>query len=272
MKETEILRKKIGPMVGKGLCVAFSGGVDSSLLLKIACDLGKIQDKQVFAVTFDTELHPSADLPLAKAMAQEFGATHQIISVNEFESVDILNNPIDRCYRCKKHLFQTLLQFSQENKLLYTIDGTNFDDLSAYRPGIQALKELGVSSPLAEEKITKETVRQIAVHLGISVANRPSSPCLATRLPYNTAISMELLKKIDQGEELLQKKGFLVNRIRVHGDIARVEILPEQFTSFLELGDEVISPLKSLGFRYITLDLEGLRSGSMDIHLNTGGN
>lgn len=254
-------------MVNDGLCIAFSGGVDSSLLLKIACDEAKITNTKVYAVTFDTKLHPVGDVTIAKRVATEFGAEHYIIKIDELANVDILNNPIDRCYRCKKHLFENLILFANENNLSNIIDGTNFDDTKEYRPGIKALKELNIISPLAELQITKQKVRKFAESLGISVANRPSAPCLATRLPYNTAIDYELLAKIEKGETYLKELGFAVNRIRVHLDIARIEILPKQFNLFIQNNTEITNYLKNLGFTYITLDIEGFRSGSMDIHI-----
>lgn len=259
----------ISPLIKNGTCIAFSGGVDSSLLLKIACHLGNIVNIPVTAVTFDTKLHPSADLFIAKAVAKESGAIHHILEVNELENIDILNNPVDRCYRCKKYLFETLRQFAEENNLNYVIDGTNFDDLSAYRPGIQALKELNIISPLVDLKITKSQVRALAEFMGISVSTRPSAPCLATRLPYNTKIDFDLLSSIEKGEDFLKNQGFPTNRLRVHNDILRIEILPDEFPLFFKKQDIVLSYLKSLNFSYVTLDLEGFRSGSMDIHINS---
>lgn len=265
------LVEKITPLVEEGLCVAFSGGVDSSLLLKIACDIAKELGKEVYAVTFETKLHPVGDVGVAQTVAMELGAIHHIIQIDELANIDIQNNPIDRCYRCKKYLFETLLEFAMNRKLTYVIDGTNFDDTKEYRPGIRALNELEIISPLVELNINKARVRQLASELGISVAKRPSAPCLATRLPYDTAIDYELLRKIEQGEDYLKTLGFAINRIRMHDDIARVEVLPTQFNEFITQNEKITTVLKELGFSYITLDIEGFRSGSMDIHIKKEG-
>lgn len=261
------LHQKIGKLVENGLCVAFSGGVDSSLILKVACIEAKKQGKEVFAVTFETKLHPCTDIEIAEKVAKDIGAKHYVIQINELENREILKNPVDRCYICKKYLFEKLVIFAKEKGLENIIEGTNFEDLSEYRPGIKALKEIGIISPLADLKISKSRVRQYAEELGISVSNRPSAPCLATRLPYGTTIDLELLGKIDLGENYLKTLGFDVNRIRIHGDIARIEIKKSDFAKFLEKNDEIVNKLKTLGFVYITLDVEGFRSGSMDIYV-----
>lgn len=261
----EQLKKMLHPMVAQGLCVAFSGGVDSSVLLRLACEVA--QGKEVFAVTFSTKLHPCADLDIARQVAQEVGATHVVLEVNELDCPAILQNPVDRCYQCKGYLFAQLLTFAKAHHCPHVIDGTNADDLHVYRPGIRALQELGIASPLATLGITKAQVRTIAQDLGLSVSHRPSAPCLATRLPYNTPIDLALLSRIDQGETYLKSLGFAINRIRVHGDIARIEIPTSQFSDFFIHQTAIVATLKALQFPYITLDVEGFRSGSMDIHV-----
>lgn len=266
----ENLHKKIAKLTKDGLCVAFSGGVDSSVILKIACMEAKKQNKEIYAVTFETKLHPCADIEIARQIANDVGALHKIISVNELESKELLHNPVDRCYICKRYLFSKLVEFAEQNGIKNIIDGTNFEDLSEYRPGIKALKELKIISPLAELEISKADVRKYAEKLGLSVAKRPSAPCLATRLPYNTKIDFALLEKIDLGEKYLSSLGFLVNRIRVHNDIARIEIKNEDFASFINQKDQIIAKLKEIGFIYITLDIEGFRSGSMDVYVKEG--
>ena len=167
----------------------------------------------------------------------------------------------------KKYLFEYLLAYARSKGISRVLEGNNADDLKVYRPGIRAVRELGVSSPLAELGITKAEVREIAADMGLSSASRPSSPCLATRLPYGTEISFELLEKIDAGEQWMQEQGFAVVRLRVHGDILRIEIKKEQFAAFMQQADSVIRHMKELGFVYITLDMEGFRSGSMDVHI-----
>ena len=230
----------------KDLCVAFSGGVDSSVILRAACEAAAANGKKVYAVTFETKLHPKADLPQAQKVAKEAGAIHHVIYVNELDNEEMLNNPVNRCYLCKKYLFQNLL---------------------IYRPGTQAVKELGVLSPLAELGITKAQVREIAADMGLSCASRPSSPCLATRLPYGTPISFDLLARVDVGEQWLKEQGFPIVRLRVHGDILRIEIEKERFADFIAMADKITAKMKELGFVYITLDAEGFRSGSMDVHI-----
>lgn len=266
------IKEELEPLVQEGLCIAFSGGVDSSLLLKIACDLGKKHHKQVMAVTFHTHLHPMNDLSIAQTVAEETGAKHKVIQVNELKQVDILNNPVDRCYICKKYLFQTLVDFCTEEKIPHIVEGTNFDDLSVYRPGLKALKELKIKSPLAKCQVSKARVRELAQSLGLSVSNRPSAPCLATRLPYNSPLNMEVLRRIEEGEEFIKNLGFPVVRLRLHGEIVRLEVPFDVMPKMLTHSTEITNYLKNLGFHYVTLDLEGFRSGSMDIYLEGEGN
>jgi pyridinium-3,5-biscarboxylic acid mononucleotide sulfurtransferase len=253
--------------IQEGVCIAFSGGVDSSLLLKIACEIGKKANRFVLAVTFETKLHPHGEIEEARAMAKSFGAIHRTIAIDEFKDPEIIRNPIDRCYRCKTVLFQTLIDYGKKEGYHYFIDGSNYDDLKAYRPGMQALKELGIHSPLLELKVTKEKIRALAAQLGVTSHNRPAAPCLATRLPYGTKFDFDLLEAIDLGEKFIRDLGFYNVRLRLHGDIIRIEIDTDDLLKFISIKDRVIKKLKDLGFFYITLDLEGFRSGSMDIHL-----
>lgn len=268
MTKFDELKNEIRELIRSGACIAFSGGVDSSLILKIAADAGREFGLDVHAVTFETKLHPVSDVEVSRTVAKEMGAVHTIIKVDEFENKDLLKNPVNRCYICKKMLFTNLLDYAKENGLKYVIDGTNADDHMVYRPGIKALSELGVISPLARLGITKAEVREFAGSLGISVASRPSAPCMATRLPYGTEINFGLLKSIEEGEEFIKSLGFSIVRLRIHGETARIEVLSDDFMKLLEYRIEVISKLKELGFTYITLDIEGFRSGSMDINID----
>lgn len=261
------LKNEITKLVEDGVCIAFSGGVDSSLILKIACETGKNLNKQVYAVTFETKLHPVSDVTISKKVASEMGALHEIIQINEFENEKILTNPVDRCYQCKKSLFVNLIEFAKSHNLKYVVDGTNADDLNTYRPGVKALGELGVISPLAKLGISKAEVREFAKSLNISVASRPSAPCMATRLPYNTVINFELLENIEKGEEFIKSLGYRDVRLRVHNDIVRLEVNKEDLIKLMSEREIIIEYLKSLGFVYITLDMEGFRSGSMDIYV-----
>ena len=249
------------------IAVAFSGGVDSSLLLKIACDFARISGKKVYAVTMQTRLHPAGEITDARKICEEIGAFHIVIAVDELEEAGILNNPTDRCYLCKKHLFVKMLEKAASLGVSTVIEGTNEDDLHVYRPGIRALQELNIESPLARAGMTKDDVRHLAEEYGLSAASKPSPPCLATRFPYGTALSYEAMAQVEKGEAFLKNLGFYNVRLRIHGQIARIETDKAAFPALLEQAEEITAYLKSLGYDYITLDLEGFRSGSMDIHI-----
>lgn len=249
------------------LLVAFSGGVDSSLVLKSACEAAKKTGTTVYAVTVHTRLHPTGDLEAARIAAAEMGAVHKEIVLDELKEAAIGNNPTDRCYRCKKALFKRILKLAGKLGASTVLDGTNEDDLHVYRPGIRALKELGITSPLVDSGFTKAEVRRLALEYHLSSAVRPSAPCLATRFPYGTLLSLELMAKVEQAETYLKKLGFYNIRVRVHGDISRIEVDCCDFPKILNHKEEITAFMSELGFSYITLDLEGFRSGSMDIGL-----
>lgn len=258
------LQKQIRMYAENGCIVAFSGGVDSSLLLKLACGASG----RVFAVTMQTRLHPVCEMEHAKKVAEEIGAVHVVIPVDELEEAGIRRNPPDRCYLCKKHLFTKILQKAEALGIRNILEGTNGDDLHVYRPGLKAIRELGVASPLADAGFTKAEVRRLAEEYGLSVSDRPAMPCLATRFPYGTCLSYEELQKVEQGEAYLRGFGLYNVRLRIHGDIARIEADTEEFPLLLRHRQDVISYIKHLGYPYITLDLEGFRSGSMDVGLS----
>ena len=265
MGDREMLQARMRELVSEDICLAFSGGVDSSLLLKVAADAAAETGKKVYAVTFDSRLHPSCDLRIARQVAGELGGIHQVMEVDELEQEEIRMNPVNRCYLCKRHLFMTLKKLAGEKGVRRILDGTNEDDMHVYRPGIRALKELGIISPLAELHITKEAVKGMASEYGISVASRPSPPCMATRLPYNTRIDYDVLDRIAQGEAYLRDVLPGNVRLRLHGGIARLEVDNEAFARLLDMRADVVRQLKGLGFTYVALDLEGFRSGSMDV-------
>lgn len=260
------LEQRIQEYAGEDICLAFSGGVDSSLLLKLAVDAVKKTGKKVYAVTFDSKLHPTCDLENARRVAVELEGIHVVLTVDELEQELIRNNPVNRCYLCKRHLFERLQTFALEKGIKIIMEGTNEDDLHVYRPGIQALKELNIISPLADLHITKEEVKSYAKIYGISVASRPSTPCMATRLPYDTPIDYQVLKRIEQGEGYLRKLIGGNVRLRLHDNIVRIETDLSSFHLLLDHKKEIITYLKELGFLYLTLDLEGFRSGSMDVN------
>lgn len=265
------LTEAIEAYCAEDVCLAFSGGVDSSLLLKIISDQVKKHGTQVYAVTFHTKLHPACDLEIAKAVVNELGGIHVILEVDELEQEEILYNPVNRCYLCKRYLFRTLRDFAESKGITCIMDGTNEDDMHVYRPGIQALRELDIYSPLANLHVTKEEVKRFAAWHGISVASRPSTPCMATRLPYGAELDYELLHRIELGETWLRENIGGNVRLRVHGDVVRLEVDKTAFQGMLERGDEIAEYLKGLGFLYITMDLEGFRSGSMDVNVAVNG-
>lgn len=209
------LQEKIRGYVRGGIAVAFSGGVDSALLLKLSC-MAAGGECAVYAVTVQTRLHPAGDSEAAGEAARAFGAVHRVLQIDELAESGIETNPVNRCYLCKRSIFLKIKGLAKELGAGVILEGTNEDDLHQYRPGIQALKELQIISPLAECGLTKAEIRKLAEHLGIPAANRPSAPCLATRLPYGTKISYELLARIDEGEGYLRKLGFYNVRLRVH--------------------------------------------------------
>lgn len=246
------------------ICIAFSGGVDSSLLLVMADMAAKKNGHHVYAVTADTVLHPKADLHHAEEVIKNTHCKHHILKIDELTVREIRNNPKNRCYLCKKEIYARMFAFARSKNCGWLLEGTNEDDLHVYRPGLLAVRELGVKSPLADCGLTKKEVRQLAEKYKVSVAHRPSSPCLATRLPYGTEIELEVLQKIDKIEEFLREMGYQNVRARVHGELVRLEIDKDSLLGALAEKEDIICKVKEQGFRYVTLDLEGFRSGSMD--------
>lgn len=266
-KRKQELENRMREYTTEDVVVAFSGGADSSLLLKLACKYAAESKRKVYAVTVQTKLHPPSDVLLAKKVASETGAIHKVLKIDELTEAGIEYNPPDRCYLCKRAIFEKIRELAKTLEVGTILEGTNADDLHQYRPGIRALRELEIISPLADCGVTKAEVRHLAAELGISVAERPASPCLATRLPYGTRIAYELLEKIDAGEKYLRSLGFYNVRVRVHGDTARIEVDAEDICRIVEQRKELIEHMKTLGFVYVTIDLEGFRSGSMDIKI-----
>lgn len=250
----------------KGIGIAYSGGVDSTLLLKAACE---VSSRPVLAVILETELHPHSEIETAVAMAKKLGAECTVIHVDEFQDPQILKNPVNRCYLCKHLLFTQLQQLAHANGRNAVCDGTNKDDEKQYRPGMLVLKELGIYSPLRELGFTKQRIRELSAALLLPTASMPSAPCLATRLPYGAFLDRELLSIIHEGEEFIRQMGFYNVRLRYHDPILRIEVDRASFPDLLTKSEEVVSEMKRLGFLYITLDLEGFRSGSMDVSLST---
>ncbi|WP_311481850.1 ATP-dependent sacrificial sulfur transferase LarE [uncultured Anaerococcus sp.] len=260
---TKKLYNIMGNLLKEKIVLAFSGGVDSALLLKIATFLRQ-NENDVVAMFFEAPSSTEEDLANAKNLAKEMQVKLYIKDVDIFVDDHIINNEKDRCYHCKSHLFNQAIELKDELGYGYVIDGTNTDDHKVYRPGLMALKNLGVVSPLNMAGFSKEMVRKLAAELGISVAKRPSAPCLLTRFPYGTKISPAKLDRIEKAEAFIRNLGFIKFRVRDHANIARIELEPADFVKFIDKKDRVIKELRKLGFSYVTLDLEGFRSGSMD--------
>lgn len=265
------LIEQIRSYASEDVIVAFSGGVDSSLILKIACDAARETGKYVYGIFLHTMLHPAGEVENAKKVAEETGAIFKVINIDELEGAGIEENPTDRCYLCKKYIFQELLKEAERLGINRILEGTNEDDLHVYRPGIRAVRELGIISPLADAGMAKAEVRLLAQEYGISVSGKPSTPCLATRFPYGTRLSYADMRKVEQGEAYLKSLGLYNVRLRIHEDIARIEVDQGDMLRIMENKNSVTAYLKGLGYAYITLDLEGFRSGSMDYRLDDRG-
>lgn len=248
----------------KNVAIAFSGGVDSSFLLKVAKD---VLGDNVLAITLASPLFPKEEITEAQRFAQSLNVRHILIEdFTILNNEDFLKNIPERCYICKKYNFQKILEIAKENNVKYVLDGSNADDINDYRPGKQALKELNILSPLLELGFTKNEIRELSKKLLLPTYDKPSLACLATRIPYGEKIDLEKLKRIEEGEKFIRKLGFSQVRLRDHGDIARIEIETENFTLILEekRKQEIINKLKELGYKFITIDLEGYKTGSMN--------
>ncbi len=241
--------------------VAFSGGVDSSFLLHRAHSLKSLE---TVGVTIRTPYIPAAEINEAVEFARTHGINHRIIDLNFPESVRF--NPLDRCYNCKKTLFTDIIAFAGQNGFAHVIDGTNADDAESFRPGLKALRELEIRSPLLESGLTKDEIRGLSLRQGLTFWDKPAMACLLTRIPYNTEVTEGILKMVEQAEQYMFELGFPGTRVRINGDTARIECLPGYLDRMIHSPEKelIISNLKKIGFRYVSLDLEGYRSGSSD--------
>jgi pyridinium-3,5-biscarboxylic acid mononucleotide sulfurtransferase len=241
--------------------VAFSGGVDSTFLLHRAHTLRK---SAIMAITVRTPYIPHREIEDAIEFTSSFGIKHKVIDIAFPEN--LRSNPPDRCYTCKKTIFSDLLNFAKENKYRFVVDGTNADDTNDYRPGIAALKELGIKSPLLESGLTKKDIRELSHEADLDIWDKPAMACLLTRIPYNTEISEGTLKLVEEAENMLLELGYPGTRVRIHGDLARIECMPGYIEKIIHKPDKehIISSLKKIGFRYVSLDLEGYRTGSLN--------
>ncbi len=243
--------------------IAYSGGVDSTLVAKVAYDA--LGDRALAVTAVSPSLLPE-ELEDAQIQATEIGIAHKVLQTNEMENPNYTANPVNRCYFCKSELHDTLKPLAAQLGYPYVVDGVNADDLRDYRPGIQAAKERGVRSPLAELGITKAEVRQISKQLGLYWWNKPAQPCLSSRFPYGEEITVGKLQRVGRAEIYLRRLGWQNLRVRSEGDTARIELPPEQIKEFVLTTDlqAIVSAFQSYGFVYVTLDLEGYRSGKLN--------
>ena len=243
--------------------IAFSGGVDSTFLLAVASEL---PDINIIAVTASSSIMPAREIKEARKIAARLKVKHTITKMDPLENPLLKANPPERCYICKKDLFTKFLDLAEKRGFRYLVDGTNHADLKTYRPGLRALKELGIRSPLAEARLTKNDIRRYSKIMGLTTWDAPSLSCLATRIPYNEELTAAKLKMIDRTEEFILSLGFRQVRIRYHHPIARIELDPADIPRLIEpsIRGKVVKRLKAIGFGHITIDMEGYRSGSMD--------
>ena len=243
------------------ICIAFSGGVDSTFLLKVAQN---VLGENVLAITVRSSMYPDRELKESKEFCKSLKIKHIFLDANEYSVPEFVGNSKNRCYFCKKGIFSKVKEIAQKEGFDIVADGSNLDDEGDYRPGIKALKELGIISPLKEAGLTKNEIRELSKELGLSTWDKPSMACLASRIPYGSVITREKLKKIEIAEEFLLSNNFKQFRVRYYDDLAKIEVLKEDIPKVLQLSEVIIAKFKEIGFNYITLDLEGYRTGSMN--------
>ncbi|MCP2519493.1 ATP-dependent sacrificial sulfur transferase LarE [Candidatus Aminicenantes bacterium AC-335-B20] len=254
--------KKILSEMGSVL-IAYSGGVDSTFLLKVAKE---VLGKNVLAVTAQSETYPQDEIEEAKKLAKEIGVRHIIIETEELKNPEFSKNPPERCYYCKKELFSKLKEIAEKEGIKFIVDGSNYDDLKDFRPGMKAGIEYGIRSPLKEAGLTKKEIRHLSRELGLKTWDKPQLACLASRFPPYTEINPIDLKRVGEAEKFLKNLGLKQIRVRHHYPIARLEFSLEDFPIILDSGKRelIVNKLKELGYLYVTLDLEGYKTGSLN--------
>lgn len=261
-EKIELLKEAI--KARESAVIAFSGGVDSAALAALAFE---VLGEKALAITINSPLFPRKQLEIAVETACEIGIEHKILSFSQLSLPYFSANTLNRCYFCKKALLETLLDFAEKAGYNVVLEGTNSSEIHGEnRPGYRAVKEAGekVFSPFVEFNVTKDEIRETASELFLSAARRPSGACLATRIPYGQPVTIEALQKIEKAEEFLFSLGFTQFRVRMHENLARIEVIQEELEDALRKKEKISRHLKSLDFDYVTLDLEGFRSGSMD--------
>ncbi len=247
---------------------AFSAGIDSSLVAFVA---HQVLGERALAITSGSLSLKRADLALARRLAAEWGMAHRVVMTDEIAKADYRANPTNRCFHCKTSLYTLLSAVSNKESYAVVLNGTNLDDLGDHRPGLVAADDHAVRSPLVEAGFRKTDVRELARQLGLPNAEKPQAACLSSRFPYGTAITEALLAQVEQAEELLADLGLTQFRVRHHGDIARLEVMPDDMPALLQQRQEIETRMKSLGYLYVTLDLGGFRSGSLNDVLRRSG-
>jgi uncharacterized protein len=258
--KNDILRGIVGKL--RSVLVAYSGGMDSTLLLKTCMDvLGK---ENVVAFIGNAPIFPTKEIQEAKRTAMDIGTEYVLYDTAILKDERFIENTKERCYYCKKNLFNIAVRVAEEKKMGHIADGANFDDINDFRPGSRAAREIHVISPLLEAKLTKNDIQVLSERFSLPTYNKPPYACLSTRIPYGTPINAAFLKRIELSEEFIKSIGISQVRVRCHGNVARIEVMESDFDSLFKEKENIVDGLKRYGFTYVTIDLEGYRTGSMN--------